>query len=77
MKKLLSILFLVVIFSCQKEAQYCWTCQIKTTTTFTGGRSEMIAPQTKCNMSTREMELYCQPTTSGNTTTTKTCSKQK
>ena len=58
MKKALFFLALIVLFSCEKEAQYCWTCNITTITRFSGGYSSLTTTESKCNMSTRDMELF-------------------
>jgi len=72
MKKLLFLLTLTLLFSCEKEAEYCWNCQVTKTTTFSGGSSSVTSTQTKCNMSTREMELFEQ----GSGGTTAICTRQ-
>ena len=69
MKKVLFLLVVMFLFSCEKEAQYCWKCMVTTTLTFPGGSSSITSPQTKCNMSTREIELFMQSNNA-------TCSQQ-
>jgi hypothetical protein len=60
MKKLLFLLALTLLFSCEKEAEYCWTCTVTKVTVFQGGSSSTTTTTTPCGMSTREMELYAQ-----------------
>lgn len=72
MKKLLFILALIVFFSCEKEAQYCWTCQVTKKTINPGATVIETSTQTKCNMSTREMEIFEQ----GSGGTTAICTRQ-
>ena len=60
MKKLLFVLALIFLFSCEKEAKYCWECRITKVTQFPGGSTSLSTTTAQCDMSTREMELYQQ-----------------
>ena len=48
MKKLLVILFLFVLFSCEKQDIHCWICETKL-------NEEIISSVTVCGMNEEEM----------------------
>lgn len=74
----ISTFILLFILGCTKleEAEYCWTCTIVTTTVSPGATYTFTTTETICNMSTKEMELFEQGSTSGNTRTSAVCIKQ-
>jgi hypothetical protein len=77
MKKLLIFCALALLFSCEKpEAKYCWDCMQYTRIVSEGSVYETSIAIEKCGMSSREIELFEQKTTSGNTTTWEICTKQ-
>jgi len=52
MKKLLFILFLIVVFSCEKPpAIYCWQCETVST-------NEVIVRVTNCSMTESEIQDF-------------------
>ena len=55
MKYLLIFLFIIFLFSCEKEAPDCWTCRI--TTEVTGEESRTVFV-TKCDISTVDIILF-------------------
>jgi uncharacterized protein YxeA len=78
MKKIIviSLFSLFIAASCTKlrEAEYCWTCTIITITVSPGTTTTITSHETKCDMSTREMELYEQEESSS--TKSVSCVKQ-
>jgi hypothetical protein len=76
MRKLFFFLFLIVLFSCEKEAKFCWDCYVTKTTITPGATTIESGPQTKCDMSQSEIKDFEHGKTRGNTTTTATCIMQ-
>ena len=69
MKKLICLLFLVVILSCEKDSR-CWNCTINIVTTCSGYASDnSTVNQTLCDYSNSEIKAYER---SMNTTVTST-----
>jgi len=76
MKKILFILSLTALFSCEKDAKFCWDCFVTRTTVTQGATTILSGNETKCNMSQAEINAFENGTTSGNTTTTASCVMQ-
>lgn len=77
MKKTLIFCSLALFFSCEKpEAEYCWDCMVYSKTASSGTTYQTSIAQTKCGMSTREIELFEQKQVFGEITTWATCQKQ-
>jgi hypothetical protein len=75
MKKIFFLAALIILFSCEKEAKYCWSCVVTTKTTNSGSTVILSSTREECDMSTREMEIYEQGSTTGNTKISATCTK--
>jgi hypothetical protein len=76
MKKILFVLLMTALFSCEKDAKFCWDCNVTRTTVNPGATVIESGPETKCDMSQAEINAFEQGSTSGNTTTTATCVMQ-
>jgi len=55
MKKLFILLFIIFLFSCEKEAPDCWTCKIITEQT---GEETTEFITMKCNISNEDIILF-------------------
>ena len=77
MKKLFIFCVLALLFSCEKPGSFgillglAWYMK----NGIFGSTYQTSMPQTKCGMSTREIELFEQQKVSGETTTWATCQK--
>jgi hypothetical protein len=76
MKKILFALILIALFSCEKDAKFCWDCYVSRTTYSPGATSTTSGHETICDKSLSEIKAFERGSTSGNTTKNASCTMQ-